>query len=404
MTNDSKLFHPRDQLEAKGYKPDVFGRWIGPDGDIMLPLYEGRMIGQFDFSKKGWVSGRGRAAVWREIPFDNKTIEPQYLISSLDLEEYPAIAVPTFAYMPISSATNTATLIGAYLNYFPSGHSISHLRLAGYIGEHLRLTSMLTSFATDYVARQKIGGINMSWFAVEELPIPAGENQIQWRRLVLGSARLTLLHRRFAPEWLRLKSLLPEFGQREWKNWWAVTEADRLRLRVEIDAICADLYGLDPDDFDWIVRDDPSDPKGFWRVDKELPYRERLTGLAAAAFRTLKEGKWSAESAGTLSNDDFFAAIGIPELTSNAAAKSAGLSEPLISKRRGCPVWEPEKFTPDDPRFGWTWEHCWNDAVALLGSEQAVQEVVSGAAENNAKKELAHKTEELPIPGGLFNE
>ena len=68
-------------------------------------------------------------------------------------------------------------------------------------------------------------------------------------------------------------------------------------MRVEIDALCADLYGLDPDDFDWIVRDDPTDPKGFYRVDRQIPFRERLTGLAAAAFRALKEGKWSSETA-----------------------------------------------------------------------------------------------------------
>ena len=76
---------------------------------------------------------------------------------------------------------------------------------------------------------------------------------------------------------------------KEWKHWWAVTEADRLRLRVEIDALCADLYGLEPDDFDWIVRDDPTDPKGFYRVDRQLRFSERLTGLAAVAFRALKE-------------------------------------------------------------------------------------------------------------------
>ena len=72
----------------------------------------------------------------------------------------------------------------------------------------------------------------------------------------------------------QLKRLYPELGSKEWKHWWAVTEADRLRLRVEIDALCADLYGLDPDDFDWIVRDDPTDPKGFYRVDRKLPFRE----------------------------------------------------------------------------------------------------------------------------------
>jgi hypothetical protein len=103
----------------------------------------------------------------------------------------------------------------------------------------------------------------------------------------------------------------------------AVTEADRLRLRVEIDALCADLYGLDPDDFDWIVRDDPKDPNGFYRVDRQLPFRERLTGLAAAAFRALKAGNWSAETAGQLTNDQFFDLLGIPELTSTWKSHSA---------------------------------------------------------------------------------
>ena len=46
---------------------------------VALPLYEGRMIGQFDPSAKGWVAARGRSAVWRAIPLDDKAIEPQFL-------------------------------------------------------------------------------------------------------------------------------------------------------------------------------------------------------------------------------------------------------------------------------------------------------------------------------------
>ena len=38
------------------------------------------MIGQFDFSEKGWASGKGRSATWREIPWQEKVVEPQYLI------------------------------------------------------------------------------------------------------------------------------------------------------------------------------------------------------------------------------------------------------------------------------------------------------------------------------------
>ncbi len=113
MTNDSKLFPPRPKWEAKGYRGDEYGHWLkggwqpydGPksilkrprdlilsaDGtqaikvgdieDVALPLYEGRMIGQFDFSEKGWVSGKGRGAVWRDIPWEKKLIEPQYLMA-----------------------------------------------------------------------------------------------------------------------------------------------------------------------------------------------------------------------------------------------------------------------------------------------------------------------------------
>ena len=205
--------------------------------------------------------------------------------------------------------------------------------------------------------------------------VPPRRSRLIWsdpsyQELLLSSSDSPPLRSRVA----QVKHLYPELTSKEWKHWWAVTEAVRLRLRVEIDALCADLYGLDPDDFDWIVRDDPTDPKGFYRLDRKLPFRERLTGLAATAFRALKEGKWSGESAASLRNDEFFEILGIPELTNAQAAHARGLSGPLIAKRDGCHVWKPENFPEDDPCHGWTWDDCWNDAVALLGSEEAVQE------------------------------
>jgi len=80
MTNDSKHFSALDKWKNKGFERDCFGHWKSKEGEVALPLYEGRMVGQCDPSQKGWVSGKGRTAVWREIPFDEKTIEPQYLM------------------------------------------------------------------------------------------------------------------------------------------------------------------------------------------------------------------------------------------------------------------------------------------------------------------------------------
>ena len=53
---------------------------VGDIEDVALPFYEGGMVGQFDFSQKGRVSGKGRAAVWRENPWTEKVIEPQLII------------------------------------------------------------------------------------------------------------------------------------------------------------------------------------------------------------------------------------------------------------------------------------------------------------------------------------
>jgi len=394
MTNDSKCFPPLEKWEAKGYKPDVFARWIGTEGDLALPFYEGRMIGQFDCSEKGWVSGKGRKAIWREIPFDAKPFEPQFLMSyqTFAKQENAQRGVKV-GFMDVTSATNTRTFIACTLVDLPCGNKVPTLSiLNGHLDKHLALSAFCNSLTCDFATRPRLGGMTMNWFIVEELPVPNISTHEPVQLLVLEVACLTFIHRRFAPDWLRLKYLNPKLAAKEWKHWWAVTETDRLRLRVEIDAFCADLYGLEPDDFDWIVRDDPTDPKGFYRVDRKLPFRERLTGLAAAAFRALKEGKWSAESAAKLPNDEFFKIIGIPEMTTEP--------DSLIRKRDGCHRWKPEEFGTDDPRYGWTWDHCWQDAVALLGSEKAVREYVEG--KNDQAEERPSEDEATDLFGQPF--
>jgi hypothetical protein len=405
MTNDSKLFPPREKWEEKGYRPDVFGRWIGPDGDVALPLYQGGMIHHFDCSFRALVSGTGRSAVWQANSFDNKAIRPCFLMSADSFRQnskYPDL--PRIGYRGIAPNTNTRSMVACYLPPVPCGNSIQLLipQSSPPLDVLLADAAALSSLAFDFVLRQRIANPNLNWFVMTECPVPAllhaGGNDEAVRQLAIRTARATLLHRRFAPEWLNLKSFIHNLSDHNWKHLWAVTEADRLRLRVEIDALVAELYGLDPDDFDWIVREDPKDPKGFYRVDRQLPFRERLTGLSAAAFRAIKEGKWSAETAADLSNDEFFDILGIPEMTNAEAAKAKGQSGPLIFKRDGCHVWKPENFAADDPRHGWTWDDCWNDAVALLGSEDAVREYIEG------KRDQPEEEPEHTGPRDLFGD
>jgi hypothetical protein len=295
MTNDSKLFIPREKAEEAGYEANAYGRWIGKDGDVLLPLYEGRMIGQFDFSKKGWVSGKGRSAVWRDIPWEEKVIEPQFLMRQSDAwaPDSKTHRGPKIAYMRIGAATNTRTVTATYLSDAPAGDSVFYfIPSFNPVDVSLAVVGMFGSFAFDFLARTRVGGLNLSEFIMVETGLisrprfPAAAIELV-RRLACPSPS-------FATEWL------PRDGDAPIKRW-ALTTHERLRLRCILDAIVAALYGLSRDDLRWILRDcdHPQeqvtnrdfartlDPKGFWRVDKDEDPELRHTVLTLVAFDAL---------------------------------------------------------------------------------------------------------------------
>jgi len=290
MTDHSTLFPPLPRWEAKGYRPDGYGRWINQVGDVALPLYEGRMIGPFDPSEKGWVSGKGRTAIWRELPFKDKVFEPQYLLSVSDyLRQERALRGNKIAFMRIGSATNTRSMYASLVSDMPCGHSIFTLQPTESDVVHvLSLVACLNSFIYDYSLRCRLGGINLSYFIIAETPL-FPPSQLFMSSCAKLAARLNMVMPCFSQQWQDLRATYPHLGEQHWRRLWAITQYERLRLRCILDAIIAELYGLSYDDFAWILRDDPTNPKGFWRVDKEKPKELRQTTLALEAFKHLKD-------------------------------------------------------------------------------------------------------------------
>jgi hypothetical protein len=335
MTNDSKLFPPRPQWEAKGYRPDEYGHWLKgnwqvyegsgsilerPEGlilsadksqaiyiddveDVALPLYEGRMIGQFDFSQKGWVSGKGRTAVWRDIPWDNKVIEPQYLMSNQGFVnsqvEHRRLKV---GYIKVTASTNTRTVFTSTILDIPCGESIHLILLNPYL-KSLIVSALLNSFAFDYQIRLRLGGLNLTNYILEESIFPP-DKQTYKNELEILISCLTFTAAIFADKWKSIyqRGILNNSDSKNWYQLWAITPYERLRLRCILDAIVAELYGLEIEDFAWILRDcdypitqvcdkkfaRTLDPKGFWRVNKEKDPELRHPVLSLVAFHDLK--------------------------------------------------------------------------------------------------------------------
>ncbi len=270
--------------------------WIwegaGVEG-VALPLYEGRMIGQFDFSEKGWVSGKGRGAVWREIPWERKQIEPQYLIKTEDYEA--EVGLPwsgKLVHMRVGSATNTRTAVGSFVCGMPAGNTAPVLSTAD-IQRSLKLAGVFGSLTFDYVTRCRVSGLDINYHVLEQNPlVPRAAAGL----IVNIVRRLCMTAPGSAPVQMDLWNADPYAHTANVPD--ALAPAERTRLRCILDVVIAALFGLDPQDLLHVlhrcdlpagkIRAGALDPKGFWRIDKDRPPELRQTVLTLVAFQDLE--------------------------------------------------------------------------------------------------------------------
>ncbi len=124
----------------------------------------------------------------------------------------------------------------------------------------------LNSLICDYVARQKVGGVNMSYHFIEQFPIlpPSSYTPADLAFLTPRILELTYTSQAMAPFARDLGRDGPPF---------AWDEGRRAHLRAELDAYFAHAYGLTRDELRYIL--DPEDALG--------------AGYPSETFRVLKD-------------------------------------------------------------------------------------------------------------------
>jgi hypothetical protein len=288
-----KLPIPRADIPAGIILSREADAWIREErvADVALPLYEGRMVDLFDFSQKGWESGKGRSAKWPEIPSTNKVIIPQYLMSQTDYAETAANHCLKLGFLAIGSATNQRSLYCAVLPDLPCGNSVATLQPQGGDSALLGLVARLTAFTFDYIVRLRLTGINLNFFVIEEAALPRFSGTMPAE---LAAVALSLPSQSFAGAWIDYS--LDSQVRPAWKGIWAVADSLRLQHRVIVEVLSAAEMNLAFEDLAFLLRDcdwplggiEASDPKGFWRVDKDKDPELRHTVLTLIAFHDLE--------------------------------------------------------------------------------------------------------------------
>jgi hypothetical protein len=291
-----KLPVPRADLPAGIFLSRDADAWIHEDHveDMALPLYEGRMVDLFDFSQKGWESGRGRSAKWPELPSDNKYIAPQYLMGQQDYRASDGTRGLKLGFLAIGSATNRRSLYCAALPDLPCGNSVATLKPRGVSASMIGLVARLGTFAFDYVVRLRLTGINLNYFVIEEAALAPATSLSNSDSAALS---LSMPSHIFADQWIRVATFPESSAAKKWKKNWSVSDASRIQMRAIVDALSGAELKLSAEDMRFLLRDcdfprgrsNSLDPKGFWRVDKDKDPELRHTVLTLVAFQDLEE-------------------------------------------------------------------------------------------------------------------
>lgn len=267
MASDSGLFRTREQLEAEGWVLD--GNVFSKDDHRYLPLYEAKMIHHFDHRWATYDGEETRELSTVEKGDPNCAVLPRYWVSDGDVQEQlerrdrEGNVIWTWhsqwflGWRRISNTTNERTFIFGLLPLVAAGDSI-FLFVSHVIEAAVPLLANLTSFAFDFVVRQKMGGTNLNFYIVEQLPILSPTSYLVSSPWDPDIQLKNWLHPRVLELTYTAWDLEPfarDCGYHGPPFLW--DEERRFLLRCELDAAFFHLYAIQRDDVDYILETFP---------------------------------------------------------------------------------------------------------------------------------------------------
>ena len=256
MTNDSKLFRTRRELEEReGAWPAENNRYGSAKGE-WVPLYEGKMVQAYDHRAASIVVNPDNqhrpalpcAATLEQHRDPSWLPRPRYwvLASTANGEDERFSLV----FKAVTSPTNMRSLIAALVPRSGRGNSLPDILIDGNTASDAALLlANLNAILFDFVARQKIQGQNLNWFVVEQLPVvpPTDYDSMRFGRKTAGEIvreavlELTYTAHDMAP-FAREMDYLDPAGDVQPPFPWSADR--RLSLQAKLDAAYFLLYGV----------------------------------------------------------------------------------------------------------------------------------------------------------------
>ena len=299
MADDSGLFRTQADLASAGWRRE--SDRFEMEGKIMLPMYEAKMIYQYNH-RNGTFEGApsGKRPHRLPSPSDTQLADPKYV----SLPFYWVADEETSAWFDgvwdrgwllgwrdvTDARASVRTVVACIIPRVAVNHTFPLMMPAADPRLVAGLYANMSSIPFDYCARQKVGGLHLTYFTIQQLPA------LQPRAYAVPAP--------WAPSIPIRDWLLPRILELSYTAWDLQAFADdcgdsgppfiwdperRFQLRDEIDAAFFHLYGISRDDTAYILDTFPvlqqSEVRAHGEYRTKRVVLETYDALAAAAAK-----------------------------------------------------------------------------------------------------------------------
>ena len=238
MTNDSHHFISASRAARSKRK--------------LFPLYEGRMVHQFDNRAKRYEGGAARRSVWMAQTVGTRDLAPHFYVPETVVRSLN-IGFARAGFCDVTGHANERTVLSAIIPANAvAGNKVPTIRFdLGDRDLHFIWLALANSFVIDWIARRRVA-TSLNFFQLEQLPFP---------RIMPASdlgQQMTSLAKTLSSKVTR---------------WTTNSLRERAATRAQLDAIVASVFDLQLDELVLLLKDFPL----LDRYQPNLPRASRST-------------------------------------------------------------------------------------------------------------------------------
>lgn len=182
VSSDESLFRTSAQLESEEGAYPIDGNRYRTASKVWVPIYEGKMVQAYDHrasdivinSKNVFRPGQQVAVPAAEKLNPDRLAKPRFYVEQTK-SSWPSTDEWIIGFKDVTATTNMRTMIATIIPRSAAANTLPVLSVNYEVQDRAlvacQILATMNSIAYDFIARQKVPGIHLTWYVLRQLPV-----------------------------------------------------------------------------------------------------------------------------------------------------------------------------------------------------------------------------------------